>query len=216
MIHLFTKPWWQVPTVWLDTETTGVHPGTDRVVQLGLCRIERGEVVGTFESLVNPGIPIPEVATKVHKITDDHVANAPRIEDVFAMAAARELLEGAQLGGYNANFDRLLVLPYIDWMWPWLDPLPLVRKADKWVKGEGKNKLEKAAARYGVELTDAHSALADARAAGLLFYEVAEHFFGRRTSLGHVLAQLRHFEADEWFGFNDWLARQPPKEARNG
>lgn len=215
MIRYFTTPWRDVPTVWIDTETTGTRPGVDRVVQIGVCRIERGEVVGGFSSLVDPGIPIPAEATEVHKITDDDVRGKPRIEDVMANSTVRALLEGAQPGAYNAPFDRHFVPPFGDWTWPWLDCLTVVRVVDRFVKGKGRHKLEQAAPRHGIPLNEAHSAFADARAAGLLFYKLAAEVYGNEAVLGWALTKQRHLEADQWFDFTRWRLRQP-KEVANG
>src|SRR5690606_38877192 len=131
MIRYFNAPWRDVPTVWIDTETTGTRPSVDRVVQIGVCRIERGEVTGFFSSLVDPGIPIPAEASAVHGITDDDVRGAPRLAEVFANSTVRALLEGAQPGAYIAPFDRHFVPPFGDWTWPWLDCLTVVRVVDR-------------------------------------------------------------------------------------
>lgn len=216
MIRHFNTPWRDVPTVWVDTETTGTRPGVDRVVQIGVCRIERGEVTGFFSSLVDPGIPIPAEASAVHGITDDDVRGMPRIEDVFATSTMRHLLEGAQPGGYNCRFDQAFLAAFVDWQWPWIDTLTAVRAVDRYAKGKGRHTLSASAARHGIDLSDAHSAFADAKAAGELFYKLAHVVYGEDATLGAVLAQQRRIEADEWFRFNEWLARQPPKEVSNG
>lgn len=213
MIRYFNSPWRDVPTVWIDTETTGTRPGVDKAVEIGICRIERGEVVGNARSLVSPGIPIPPEATEIHGITDADVADAPPIEDVFASPEVRALLDGAQPGGYNCPFDRCFVPPFGDWMWPWLDCLSLVRVVDRFAKGQGRHKLTAAAQRHGIELDNAHSALADAIAAGMLFYKLADIGYGEGAPLGEVIAHQRENEAREWFRFNEWLSRQEP---RNG
>ena len=55
------------------------------------------------EGLVNPGRPIPQEATDVHKITDDDVKDAPTFEGVAAEVAA--MLAGCVPAAYNAAFD---------------------------------------------------------------------------------------------------------------
>lgn len=64
----------QMRVLVLDCETTGLDPATDRVVEIGWHLVDRGEIVSDGSELVNPGIPIPEDATKIHGITDDMVA----------------------------------------------------------------------------------------------------------------------------------------------
>jgi len=58
-----------------------------------------------FESLINPGIPIPEAATKVHNITDEMVKDAPSESEVMEKLA--EFLQNVNsLVAHNADFDR--------------------------------------------------------------------------------------------------------------
>ncbi|HEU5276802.1 MAG TPA: 3'-5' exonuclease [Xanthobacteraceae bacterium] len=213
MISLFHQPWIVVPSCWIDCETTGTRPGTDRPVQIAIVRFEDCKEVGAFWSLVNPGMPIPAEATAIHGITDEQVAGAPSVADVFALPKVRELLKGAQPAAYNAPFDRHFVPPFgEDWTWPWLDALSIVRVVDRFVKGKGRHRLELTAQRHGIPLGKAHDALDDARAAGSIFYKLAPLHFRKDDPLGHVLRWQRQQEAEEWFRFMDWRAKQPPIE----
>ena len=62
----------------LDTETTGADITVDRIVQLALVRMHPDGSRAEFESLVNPGMPIPIESQRVHGITNDMVEFAPR------------------------------------------------------------------------------------------------------------------------------------------
>lgn len=88
-----------------DTETTGLLPHKDEVVQIGARRIVNGRMIEAerFDTLVRPGMPIPAVSTKIHHITDDMVADAPNI----ATAGKRfhSFCKGAVLVAHNAPFD---------------------------------------------------------------------------------------------------------------
>lgn len=213
MIRFFNTLWSEVPTVWIDTETTGVKPGTDRCVQVAVVRFENGLPVGSAQSFVDPGVPIPEAATAIHGITDVAVKGAPSIEHFMARADVKALLESAQPAAYNAPFDRHFVPPFgEDWTWPWLDALSLVRKVDRYEKGPGRHKLEATCKRHGIELTGAHDAGADAKAAGQLFYKLGLATFPDGYSLGSALGWQRRSEAEEWHRFNAWLSAQPPRE----
>jgi DNA polymerase-3 subunit epsilon len=94
----------QRPLAFFDLETTGTRIGKDRIVQIGIVRMEPGGKRTSWQQLVNPGIPIPAEATAVHGISDIDVAMAPALE-----AVADELLEqldGCDLSGFNLmRFD---------------------------------------------------------------------------------------------------------------
>ncbi len=61
-----------------DLETTGLHAGSDRVVEVGAVRFDPGgRELGRFERLVNPGRPVPEAARAIHGISDDDLADEP-------------------------------------------------------------------------------------------------------------------------------------------
>ena len=88
-----------------DSETTGLNPAKDEVVQLGAVRVVNGKIVNgeTFDTLVNPGIPIPPGSTKVHHVDDRMVAAAPRFDTVCK--SFHRFAERAVLIAHNAPFD---------------------------------------------------------------------------------------------------------------
>jgi DNA polymerase-3 subunit epsilon len=213
MLQNFHKRWRELPLVVVDTETTGVIPGVDAAVQIGLARFELEQgCVASKAWLVHPGRAIPETATAIHGITDAMVAEAPHIANVLASKEARELYEGVQPVAYNYMFDRAFV-PAVafDRDWPWLDSLTLVRLVDRFVRGKGRHKLEAACERHGVKLEKAHDAGADARAAGELLFKLADDA-GVPEYLGDALKWFELQRTEEWHRFNDWRARQPPQE----
>lgn len=91
------------PLVLIDLETTGANPVADRITEIALLRIEGGELVERWQSLVNPERPIPGMIQRIIGITDAMVAQAP----VFAELAdrLRALLDGAVFVAHNARFD---------------------------------------------------------------------------------------------------------------
>lgn len=89
-----------------DTETTGTGPGA-RLVEIAGARFRGDEFLGRFDTLIDPGVPIPEESTAVHQITDDMVAGKPKagevLTDFFAFA------EDAVLVAHNAEFDASII-----------------------------------------------------------------------------------------------------------
>lgn len=88
-----------------DSETTGLDPDKDAVVQLGAVRVVNGRMIPaeTFETLVDPGRPIPPASTRVHRVTDDMVAGAPGFPQ--ACADFHAFARGAVIIAHNAPFD---------------------------------------------------------------------------------------------------------------
>jgi DNA polymerase-3 subunit epsilon len=87
----------------VDVETTGGSPFFSRIIEIGLLRVERGEVVEEFQTLVNPGVEIPEFITRMTGISDRHVKNKPTFVDI-----AEDLLskfEDSIFVAHNVAFD---------------------------------------------------------------------------------------------------------------
>lgn len=211
----YNAPWNSVPIAFVDFETTGIRPGLDHAVEVGIARFERGSLVAQRGTLLDPRAPIPAEATAIHHITDEMVLGKPTVADFFAEPETKALLDGAQPGAYNGNFDRWFVPPWAlpDWTWPWLDTLTLVRITDRYVRGPGRHKLPNACARHGVPLMSAHRADDDARAAGELLFKLMPKVWSNTPKLGELLGWMRTREAEQWIDFQSWLARQPAREA---
>jgi len=94
----------QRPLAFFDLETTGIKIGRDRIVQIGIVRLLIDGTRTAYQTLVDPGIPIPSEATAVHGITDADVANAPDLRAVAPEVLAE--LAGCDLAGFNClRFD---------------------------------------------------------------------------------------------------------------
>jgi DNA polymerase III subunit epsilon len=98
----------------VDTETTGTDPAVDKVIELAVVAFEYcyatgtvGRVLGSYDGLEDPGLPIPPSSTAIHGITDAMVAGK-KIDD----AAVARLLDGVGIViAHNAGFDRKFLEP---------------------------------------------------------------------------------------------------------
>jgi DNA polymerase III epsilon subunit family exonuclease len=89
----------------VDTETTGLDPLTDRIIDVGAVRLDEDlAVVDRFTTLVDPGLPVPLFVSRLTGITDADVAGAPSAGE--ALELLREFAGDALLVGHNAAFDR--------------------------------------------------------------------------------------------------------------
>ncbi len=86
-----------------DVEATGTDPDVDRIIQLGVISKRVGQDPQKFQTLINPGIPIPPESQDIHGLSDDDVADAPR----FSHLANRlhKAFDGCDFCGYNVRFD---------------------------------------------------------------------------------------------------------------
>lgn len=89
----------------IDFETTGMSPNFgDRPTEVAIVMTERGQVVDQYQSLMNPGRPIPGFISQLTGITNAMVRSAPGAETVMAEAA--RFVGDAPLVAHNASFDR--------------------------------------------------------------------------------------------------------------
>lgn len=92
------------PIVFFDLETTGINIVKDRVVEISVLKVMPNGKEEQKTIRVNPGMHIPEEASKVHGIYDEDVKDCPTFKGI-----AKELaryIEGCDLGGFNSNrFD---------------------------------------------------------------------------------------------------------------
>jgi DNA polymerase-3 subunit epsilon len=89
--------------VFVDLETTGGNAAYHRITEVGIVRMERGEVVEEWSSLINPECRIPAYIESFTGITNEMVAGAPRFADVAALVL--EKLRGPVFVAHNARFD---------------------------------------------------------------------------------------------------------------
>ncbi len=94
-----------------DFETTGLEPGTDRIVQVGLCAVSDGRVIDRQGWLVNQGIPIPREAARIHGITtDDVIARGISPPESLALLLAAMRSAPTCIGHNIHRFDVLFLL----------------------------------------------------------------------------------------------------------
>jgi len=92
------------PIVFFDLETTGVQVAKDRIVEISILKVFPNGNKESKTWLVNPTIPIPEVTTAIHGISDEKIANEPTFDQLAVEIS--ELINNCDLAGFNSNkFD---------------------------------------------------------------------------------------------------------------
>jgi DNA polymerase-3 subunit epsilon len=223
-----SNPWFEVLGVF-DLETTGIDVETSRIVSAHVGVIDgSGVVVEQRAWLADPGVEIPIGASNVHGITTERA----RAEGRPAAEVVGEILEslrdlfarGIPVTIYNAPYDLSLLhreavrhgLSPLSEPTPVIDPLVLDKSVDRYRKG--KRTLEAAAEFYGVALTDAHDAGADAVAAGRVAQALARRY---PEQLDIDVAELHGLQvgwcADQSASFQDYMRRtKDPSFVANG
>ena len=150
----------------LDIETTGGTAADGGITEIGAVKVRGGEVLGTLQTFVNPGYPIPRQITLLTGITDSMVATAPS-----ASAVLPHLLEfcgDAVIVGHNVRYDLGYLNAALErdgrprFSNRTVDTLPLARRL---VRDEVPNcKLGTLATRFRLDHRPTHRALDDALA----------------------------------------------------
>jgi DNA polymerase III epsilon subunit family exonuclease len=153
----------------IDLETTGLDAGRDVAVAVAVVPFRGSEPIGGYETLVNPGRPIPAASTRIHGITDDMVLAAPRLGEVLDEI---ETLCGEHVVvGHGVAFD-LAILERVRQAHhrPPLRNTALctMRLAAALHPGWTDVTLEALATRLGVPVVHRHTAPGDALVAGAL------------------------------------------------
>lgn len=91
------------PVVFVDIETNGLNYVRGRVIEVGVVRVENGEVTATFNQLIDPEVPLPYFITNLTGITDHDLTDAP----TFGQIAEElyDIMDGALFVAHNVRFD---------------------------------------------------------------------------------------------------------------
>lgn len=92
------------PLVFIDLETTGINPSSDRIVEISVLKVfpNGKEIIKTHR--VNPEIEIPSAATEIHGISNEDIKDSPSFKMIAKEIAA--FIEDSDIAGFNSNkFD---------------------------------------------------------------------------------------------------------------
>ncbi len=166
----------QVTFVVLDLETTGTAPDHCSITEIGAVKYRGGECLGVFDTLVNPGEPIPAYITVLTGITEAMVLPAPSIDEI--LPALLEFIGNTVIVGHNLRFDTsFLDAALRRYGAPELDHLSVdtLRIARRLIRDEiPDHKLGTLARHLHATVDPCHRALSDARATADVLHALLE------------------------------------------
>ena len=160
-----------------DIETTGLNSHTNEIIEIGAVKIKSGRIVDRYSQLINPGRPIPYHITEITSITDEQVANEPKIDKVIGKFV--DFVGDAVLVAHNAPFDmgfiKRDIKKYlsIDYQCSVIDTLQMARDLFPDLKKYGLGDLNKT---LGLALEKHHRAVDDSQATANMFIIFLEKY----------------------------------------
>ncbi len=168
----------------LDLETTGFDPIADDPIEVAAIRFDEHGIYETFQTLVNPGVGIPQIVTHITGIRDEDVKDAPTLESVKQQIL--DFIGDSPIVGHNITFDTTFLrnkgfdLKNVEF-----DTLPITSILYPKLPSYS---LETISAAFGIAEKQNHRALSDTIACAKLFQKLLEKI---RTLSPETLATIR-------------------------
>ncbi len=169
--------------VCIDLETTGLDPKRDKIIEIGAVKIERGEIVGEWETFVNPERKLEERIVELTGIRDEQLAGAKKMAEIFPELLS--FLGDHAILGHSVLFDfsflkKAAVNERLTFEKKGIDTLKIARK---YLKDLESRSLESLCRHYGIP-HNAHRALEDARATVALYRKLLDEFYEKEEEAG--------------------------------
>jgi DNA polymerase III epsilon subunit family exonuclease len=168
-----------------DTETTGLSPVRDRVIEIAALSMVDGVETGRFESLVDPEIPIPPELVQIHGIDDGMVRGKPRFQEVAARFM--EFVGDGILAAHNAPYDLAMMIgPALRaGLRPAGNPVIDTCRLSRRLVEAPNHQLGTVARVLGIEISRAHRAMPDVEATASVLQECLRRM-GDKITLADV------------------------------
>lgn len=182
-----------------DVETTGLSAQNDRIIELGAVIFEKGKIIDTFSSLVNPHQVIPYPVTMVNHITNEMLASAPEEKDIypsFIDFMGNSLNGETLICAHNARFDTSFLKETFNRLGyyaniHYVDTLALSQHLIRDIEN---HKQSTVGDYFHIYNTNAHRASSDAEVCGkilwrLMDYSMMDHAQRRKRTEKNQLSQ---------------------------
>lgn len=159
----------------VDIETTGSFAAANGITEIAIHIFDGEKVVDKFESLVNPGQPIPRYIQAFTGINNEMVMDAPRFEEIAP--TVHDFLKEKVFVAHNVNFDYSFVKYQLEQLGYPLDSKKLctVRLGRKIFPGFPSYSLGNLCDSLGISITNRHRAGGDTAATVELFSRLLAH-----------------------------------------
>ncbi len=170
-----------------DLETTGFDADLDGITEVAVCKVKNGEIIDEYTTFVNPEKPIPFKVQELTHITDEMVADAPKMSDMIPEFL--EFTKGCVLVAHNAHFDVSFIenkakklglefKPYV---------IDTYEMSLELYNGVENHKLGTLVEYLGIPLEGAHRAINDTRATAKMFIRMKEDCDKERIDINNYI-----------------------------
>lgn len=149
----------------IDIETTGGRAASDKIIEIAIYVYDGEKIIDSFQSLINPGVPVPPFISRLTGITDEMLRDAPYFYEVARRIV--EITEGRIFVAHNVRFDYSFVKKEFNDLGYNFQRKTLctVRLARKVIPGLPAYGLEKLSSSLKISMERHHRAASDAKAA---------------------------------------------------
>jgi DNA polymerase III subunit epsilon len=166
----------------VDVETTGLRSNFDRIIEIGVLRVEDGQLVKTFKTLLNPGCSLPPEITYLTGITSAELENAPSFREI--RDDLEEVLADCVMVAHNVRFDYSFLRNEFKRLGVNFSPKQIctVKLSRQLYPQYPRHNLDSLIERLGIECATRHRAFEDA---GVLweFYQIILQSFKKEQLL---------------------------------
>ena len=192
------RPLHEVVFVILDLETSGAVPSTGAAItEIGAVKVRGGEIIGEFQTFVNPQHGLSDFITSLTGITDEMLADAPKIKSVLPdffefLGSHNETVLVAHNAPFDLGFLKAAAKKH-KYAWPDYPVIDTVRIARSVLERDevANCKLSTLATFFGAATSPTHRALDDARATVDVLHGIFERLGTFEVTTLHELLNFK-------------------------
>jgi len=188
------RPLTEIDFVVLDVEAIGARGVPARIIELGAYRVRSGKIMDEFQTLIDPGVPLPRFIAALTGISDEMLKGAPKFAEI--VDEWLDFAGDAVLVAHNSMFDLALLNREIARVFPGCRmrnaELCTVKLARRLMRTLDSHNLDALAEHFGLEIAQRHRAASDARATAQLLLRLLDQLDAQGV---HTLIEARSFHA---------------------